>query len=462
MRKTVVVLMATMMVGMTIPAFAELKDVKVGGSLRMRGNWYSEEDLDFENGTSNDALFVEQRTTVNVLASLTDDVSAFIEIDNYDFWGDDFRGLDADGVLTGVDGLGASEDSSEFPCRGCIPGRGIQGVSGDDGSLALYQGYIEMKEVWSLPVSVRIGRQEIQLGSEFLIGNNDTGSSFRGLSFDSVTTSTPLGDFTLQTWYAKLVRNNNPVRLESSGDIWFNGTSLSYAGFEGMTIDLYGIRYKASSNDVYEALGIPDSVQFYTAGLRFAGTKAHFDWDIEGAYQFGDSGLADVPGVSSDEVSAIGATAKAGYTFDVKMQPRIFLNGAYFSGDEENPAFNRLFSDHEYSEFIDSTDLSNVWLVGGGVSAQLTESLGLTGAVNYFQVVEDFGASDDDLGFEFALYASYQYSEELSFNAGYSHFMAGDGVEDGQFVVASGTEAIGGAGEADDLDYAFIETRIRF
>jgi hypothetical protein len=455
MRKTVCTLVATLIAGMTLPAIAELQDVKVGGSLRIRGNWYSEDNLTFDKDAGNDVLFVEQRTTVNVSASFTENVGAYIELDHYGNWGDSFRGLDSDGLLTGTDGL--SNSFSEYN----QDGRGFPTIS-NDGSVSLYQGYIEVKEIWDSPLSVRIGRQEITLPSEFLIGNNNTSSNFRGLSFDGITTSSQFGDFKLQSWVAELLRNNNPNRIESSGDTWFNGLYGSYVGFEDMTIDAYLMRYYQAKTDVTEAQGYVDSIAFFTFGMRFAGSKAQFDWDVEGAYQMGDSGLPDVANVSSEDVQAFGLTAKAGYTFDVKMQPRVFVNGAYFSGDEEDSAFNRMFSDFEYSEFIDSTDLSNVWTVGGGASAQVTESIGITGVANYFQVVEDFGASDDDLGIEVALYASYQYSEDLGFNVGYAHFFSGDGVEDGQFVASNGNAFIGGFGEADDLDYAFIETSIKF
>jgi len=80
MRKTLVVLVAMMMVGMTIPAFAELQNVKVGGSLRIRGNWYSGDTrFDDDAQGNNDALYIEQRTTVNVSASFTDNVKAFVD-----------------------------------------------------------------------------------------------------------------------------------------------------------------------------------------------------------------------------------------------------------------------------------------------------------------------------------------------------------------------------------------------
>lgn len=310
---------------------------------------------------------------------------------------------------------------------------------------------------------MRIGRQEIDLGSEFLVGNNDTSSSFRGLSFDGLTLQTQIGDFVWRSFYTILATNNNPARLESSGDIWFHGNQFSYIGFEGMEIAVFGMRYFQALTDPIEALGYDEHVELYTFGARFAGERGRFDWILEGAYQAGDSGLPN----PYDSVSAFAGTGALGYTFDVRMQPRIFINGAYYSGDEEDAAFNRLFSDYEYSEFLDSTDMSNVWLVGGGVGAQVTEAIGLTLTANYFNTVEDYGNDDSDIGIEVGLYANYAYSEELSFSAGYAHFFAGDALEDGVFVSANGTKPfqispIGGLGETDSLDYVFLEPSISF
>ena len=138
-------------------AFAELQNVEVGGSLRIRGNMY---DMDDDPGTVRtspyhwpfharvprtyvDTSFIEQRTRLNVKADFTDDVSAFIEVDSYDAWGEDFRS----NYVTGVDGRAASGDDVE-----------------------MYQAYIEARDMWGTPLMMRAGRQELSLGSEWLVG----------------------------------------------------------------------------------------------------------------------------------------------------------------------------------------------------------------------------------------------------------------------------------------------------
>ncbi|HDP34856.1 MAG TPA: hypothetical protein ENN29_07075, partial [Candidatus Hydrogenedentes bacterium] len=107
-------IMAALVVSISSFAFAELQNVEVGGNIRIRGNWY-----DFDRAS--DTSFIEQRTRLSVKADFTQDVSAFIELDYYNFWGEDFRSL----YLTGAD---------------------FRGSGGND--VDLYQGYIEAKDMW--------------------------------------------------------------------------------------------------------------------------------------------------------------------------------------------------------------------------------------------------------------------------------------------------------------------------
>ncbi len=445
MRKTLVILVAAMMVGMTIPAFAELQNVQVGGSLRIRGNWLANTSFD-NNGP--DLLAVEQRTKINVNADFTDDVHAFIELDSYDVFGDGFRGLDS----------GFSNYNSD---RGFSSGgQALSGFDGDSSGspVNFYQGYVEMREAWGYPITVRIGRSEFQQGDEFLIGNNDTSSNFRGLSFDGVWGSYKNDTFNVGAFWT---RPFTDLTVEHSGDINFSGIHGEYTGIENMSIGGYYYFYHGASTAIN---GLPEAQALHTVGARFSGNRSQFDWALNGAYQFGDSGTSPLV-----DVSAFAVQGAVGYTFDVNMQPRIFVNGAYYDGQElddtgavEDAAFNRLFSDHEYSEFLDNTDLSNFWNVGGGVSAQVTESINLKGLVNYLQTVEDFGNPDSSLGLELEIIARYNYSEDLYFEAGYAHLFVGDAVQGGAIVTQSGYGMLGGDGQDDDLDYVYIETGIKF
>ena len=210
MRMTLVLTLAILVVA--VPAIAELQNVEVGGSIRLRYSYYSPEAagpsfVDAGNSLS----FTEQRTTISLKADFTNDVSAFIELDSYDIYGEDFRSA----FVTGFDGRASSTDDVE-----------------------VYQAYIETSDMWGYPVSFRFGRQEIMLGSEWLIGNNDTASFFRGLSFDGVSAVYSHDEFSITALFAKLA-DVSPAEEDGDTDLW--SVYLSYTGIEDITLDAYWI-----------------------------------------------------------------------------------------------------------------------------------------------------------------------------------------------------------------------------
>ena len=434
MRFFTTLLTIALVVGMGATAYAELQNVEVGGSIRIRGNVFEMEDEAF------DTSFVEQRTRLSVKADFTDEVSTFIELDSYDVWGEDFRSAN---YITGLD---------------------TRANSGDD--VEVYQGYIEATEMWGTPLMMRVGRQEVSLGSEWLAGVNDTSALFSGLSFDALTLGYATDMVSVCAWAAKL---NETLNDFGDNDVDFYGLYASYLGFEDAVIDAYWMFVRDD-----ESLTIAD-VDLHTIGLRGAGTYGAFDFEAEAAYQFGDAEL-DTPWWMwwNDEldVDAFGANLEAGYTFDMTWTPRIFLGGAYFEGsddDDDEIPFNRLFSNWEYTEFLENTAMSNVWVARAGVSAMPTESVELSLLASYFWAdeVADGGwwfwswEAEDELGLELGLYGDYQYSEDLVFRAGWAHFFADDGMEDGNLVANNGWTPVLGDDD-DDYDYLFIETEISF
>jgi hypothetical protein len=180
----------------------------------------------------------------------------------------------------------------------------------------------------------------------------------------------------------------------------------------------------------------------------------------------------------------------------------VFIGGAYFTGEDErdltfwewiNPfnrpdasvSFNRLFSNWEYSQFLDlNGNLSNFWTARVGVSAMPTENVQVMLKASYFQADEAFDAprhikvgryrvpilpawsfwtqeNDDNLGIEAELSATYNYSEDLVFEAGWAHLFVDDGLEEGNFTQNNGLLFNGGTSD-DDADYVYLETRLSF
>lgn len=545
MRKAVVfVLVAAVMAG-AVPAFAELQNVTVGGSVQIRGNWWSSTDspdsisgrnplfqafgtpsfrnvpggnplagvrwlpapgralvwspVDWDNDGPSTA-FVEQRTRLNVRGDFTDNVSAFIEFDAYDIWGEDFRS----NYITGADARGVAE-------------------------IQLYQSYIEANEMFGAPLRLRIGRQEMTFGSGWLVGTNDAGSFPMGLSFDAIRATYKTDLFSVDAFAAKLA-DNSPV--EQDGDVDFYGLYGSYLGFEGLTLDAYYflLRDARTSADTYGTFATEwaedvinvddyDPTMLHTIGARAAGMYNNIKFDAELAYQFGEadvygpffSGLGVLSPYGDDdaEFGNWGGNLVVAYGLqDLACKPEIFVGGAYLGGEDKRDLsfidwlgavycpfwskdasvnFNRLFSNTQYGDFVSvrDNDCTNLWVAFGGVSASATESLRVILSAAYVQSLADFSTpwptfdvfglrytplsffsfldenNSDDMCVEVALKGVYSYSEDLTFECGYSHMFLGDGAAIGHYNVANGLLTQGGTDD-EDADYVYFDTKIKF
>ena len=521
MKKNIIILGATAILLFTTSAWGELQNVQVGGDVRIRGLYLSPSiSPDNPNGPhpglrwpadigraqvtgahswssrSNTNAFVEQRTKLHVKADFTDNVSAFIEFDSFDIWGDDFRS----NYVTGADNAANTASDVE-----------------------INQAYIDIANIGGSPLNLRLGRQEIALGSSWLIGKNENKLLYTGLSFDAVNLSYATDNLTLGAVWAKGFENSP---AEEDGDVDLYVAYANFTGIENLSLLGYWIlgRDARAVRDTTEGpigdyienlFGVDkySPTELNTVGLRAAGKLAGFDYDVEAAYQFGDAGQVGhtfaqptngLPyGDNNAKFATWAGTAEVGYTFDVQYAPRVFIGGAYYGGEDNrkltfadwvnaqiNPfykpkasvSFNRLFSDVEYG-ILDRSDLSNVWLARGGVTAHPTETITLGATVSYFQSLAEYDApvhsyvfghpfwipglkfltssNSKDLGVETGLTATYNYTKDLQFEAGWYHLFSGDGLTQGNFSLGNGLLFTGGSGKAD-ADYVYLGSRLTF
>ncbi|MBN2310220.1 MAG: alginate export family protein [Candidatus Hydrogenedentes bacterium] len=527
MRKTTAILVAAVLLA-AAPAFAELQNIQVGGELRIKGNyitnWVSSPTGletriptfftpfravgDFLSGApafngigvvspyrwdgnGNSSGFVEQRTKLNVKADFTCDVTAFIELDSYDVWGEDFRS----NYITGADS---------------------RAWTGND--VEVYQAYIEMRNMFEQPLRMRVGRQELAFGSQWLVGPKDNGPWFPGRSFDALRLTYDTDMFSVDAWAAILAEGGI---TEEDEDVWFYGVYGTYKGIENMTFDAYWmwVRDARSLNDtnfiapfewVEDLFGLDDYdvTNLHTVGLRGAGQVGNLDFEIEGAYQFGEAdqvGFGFKPFLYGDdgaEFDAWACTAEVGYTLDVYMQPRLWVGYAYYSGEDNrdvsfwewiNPfdeptasvSFNRLFSNVMYNGFFDlNNDLSNCHIFQAGVDLHPFEKLDVMADVYYYLADEEFDSpayvtlggfrvpiapalpfwaseNDNEIGITTDLVVVYHYSEDLMFLAHWCHLFTGDGLSDGNYNARNGLVFTGGSDD-EDADFFTVETRICF
>jgi hypothetical protein len=537
-------------------AFAELQNVTVGGKLEIYGAWYSEffepnngqiRIPDFflpgrpigpngtvsyvrSGGSGHGLSFIEQRTRLHVDADFTNHVSGFIEFDSSNTWGEDFRS----DYVTGTDSRAFSEDDVE-----------------------LHQAYIDVEEMFGLPLRLRIGRQELEFGSGWLVGADPGPDPFGGLSFDAIRLDYTIDGILITGWWAKVAERGIQ---EQDGDTDFMGVYLTFSessdaatmsGFrmpetvfpihmlyhsmrhgpmrgrldhptEEATFDLYWmfLRDGASQNDTnfiaplewledVVRLDDYDATTLHTVGARGAGSINRLDWELEAAYQWGNAdsvGALFLPNgqIHGDDGASWGAWAghgELGYTFDGELLLRPFIGASYYGGEDNrdlsfldwiNPfhrseasvSFNRLYSSWLEDSFIDASGLTNFWKAYAGVTMTPTAAIEAGGSLVYLEALEPFdrprtvGVGDwqiplapalafwtdegsRELGWQTNLWLVYSYTENLSFEVGWSHYFTGEGIEDGAFIDENGLTLVGGQ-DNDDADYVYFLTTLEF
>jgi hypothetical protein len=442
MRLFKVLLVATLIVSTGAVAFAELQNVSVNGNIRIRGDWYENAP-----GNKTDSAFVEQRTRLGVKADFTDNVTSVIEFDDYSNWGDDFR---SPNYVTGVDTRNA--------------------IRNGNGQVAVYQAYIEAKDMWGTGLQLKVGRQEMKLGSQWLMGVNDNSARFYGLSFDAACLSYVFDD--LGVVHALWFKNAETQRDFSEGDMDGYGLYATCTAVQDVTFDAYWLYIREDGNNARRGpllqninlFGQPAKrLELHTMGVRAAGKLYGFDFELENAYQFGYVGT--VKSGSIDYSTTMGINSELGYQFDCKFQPRPFVGFAAFmaldKGDSNKMAFNRLFSNWQYSEFLDiNKNLSNCFVWRAGASMNPFEALKLSAVASVFKAYKDQGDTNVD-AVETGLYATYKYTEDLLFRAGYAHLWPMEGSSHGNLISGNGLLPAP-TNNNTNMNYMFLETEISF
>ncbi len=495
-------------------ASAELETIQVGGALYIYGdatrNVYASGDglrrpaywltgrpvgagpfnadglvswADWDDGAADEAQ-ITLWARLHVRADFSSKAAAFIEFEHLGGWGESFRSA----YLSGADRRVNSETE-----------------------VGLYQGYLEIAEVWDAPLSVRLGRQELSFGSEWLVGNNSSGPAPNyGLSFDAVRLSYESDWLRLDAFAAKLAERMGDFGQEDED---FYGLYLTYSGFEGHAADVYWLllrddapleSYPAGplAEWTQRALGLDQyrATELHTVGARVSGAFGRFDYELEAARQFGDAGQVGawfqpaLYGDTSATFDAWGMNSEIGFTFPLPWQPRVYGAYAYLSGEDRRditfgqwlrsltgpfytaPAsvsFNRLFSNKSYTYVLEASDLSNAHIASVGTAFSPSDKLELDLRATYLRTAAAFHRpvapflsfwtrkNDPELGWQLDMSAAYYYTEELYLAAGWSRLFTGKGLREGHYNSSNGLDFNGGANDKT-ADYAYFELGLSF
>lgn len=437
----------------------------------------------------NEWNFVEGTISLNLKADFTSNVAGFVELYDAHTWGEDFR---SDHV-TGRDRRAVTTDDVEF-----------------------LQSYIEVRDLFDLPLRARIGRQTLHFGKGWLVAEKNTPTARQ--SFDAVRLTYERDAWTVDAWHAKLAEIG---LAEEDGDVDFTGVHATYAGFDALSASLYWMWLRdarALEDTDYEWpaewlenwLGLDDydPSNLHTIGARLWGAAAGFDYDLELAYQTGNAdawGYYYKPLLYGDHRARFdnwAADLELGYTFDAPWAPRVMVGAAWFEGEDNrdlsflewlNPfhrpdasvSFNRLFGHVNYCPaFQDNAWMTNFKQIRTGVSFRPAEKISAMVRLQSVWVDEPFDwpvyfsvgrfrvpiapalsfwttPSDDHLGYSTCVLLSYQYSDDLAFRWYWGHLFAKQGAQDGSYVFFNGTDFAGGTAQ-DDADYMFFWATLKF
>jgi hypothetical protein len=286
--------------------------------------------------------------------------------------------------------------------------------------LDLHQGFLELTEVPSLGGSFRVGRQEMALGEQRLVGAVDW--SQQGRSFDGFRyTTPPLGGMRVEVFAMKL-------REDASGSHDWESSFVGGYGTlptgEAGSLDLYALHTTDSRDDHGGET---------TFGGLWKGKAGPVDLGLEGSLQTGER--------AGTEVSAYMVGFRAGGQIHESTTATLWYD--YLSGDQDPDddkigVFNTLFAtNHAFYGLADyftdiPTHTGGLGLKDAAVKFAfvLSPRTGLKVDLHHFRSAEEGGLSSRSLANELDLTLTHRLSTALTVMSGYSYVQADDGIKE--------------------------------
>ena len=310
-------------------------------------------------------------------------------------------------------------------------------------------------------VTFRLGRQGLSFGKQRLVSTLPWANSQR--SWDGARAIVEVNGWRADAFYARYT----PVKKYEFND-WYAGPDFwgvyatgKIGGDHNIGADFYYLGLETDGSVTIN--GTTGVEERHTVGARLFGKfgDSDFGYDVEGAYQFGDVGAADV--------SAYMFASQVYYSFDSAWKPKVYLGFDISSGDETAgdtnvETFNQLFPlGHAYNGFMDLIGRQNVTDISAGVSFKPHKKLLVKADFHKFSRTEDTDSvynagggvlratsagAGSDIGHELDLTAKFIVDRHLTLQGGYSHFFAGD------FFTNTGAD--------EDIDWVYFQAVYKF
>jgi len=254
-----------------------------------------------------------------------------------------------------VQGAAMFDENRDLPRRGT-----------DSNHWDLHQLFADVKVLGpDLPLTLRIGRQELQYGNQRFVSPFEWGNIRR--RFDGVKLFAKGDTWDVDLWWVRPVLVQREQRDRYDEDFEFYGAYATYKGIENHGVDLYLLAVDDDGVPRNPNLKVGDR-DIYTLGFRFWGKSGSWDYETELAGQWGNW--------AGDTVQAWSWTLDGGHTFtEYSCKPRIGAGFDMATGDD-NPfdstvgTFDQLFPlGHKYFGFLDLVGRRNINAFNVNVSA---------------------------------------------------------------------------------------------
>lgn len=366
------------------------------------------------------------------------------------------------------------QDARTFGSEGTTVGYANPGT--ENSIFDLHQGYFDLRYLFALPLTVRVGRQEIVWGDHRVIGNfvwSNVGRVFDGGRFMWDT-----DDIHAEAFAMKVDEDGYISADDDDGsDETAYAAQLAFKKLvPGALLELMYIHKndQDSSSNVATGSGyaVPGDgpIEIHDVGFRIDGKIPNIDaidYTVESHAQFGDYG--------DQNQKAWAFAGRAGYTFkDLGWTPRFGFEYDFASGDDDqddndHETFDNLYPTNHWQGnygFVDLVSWQNMHDFRGNVKVVPTKKLTVQADYHYFLLDQEedgwylangtlatargAGYDDDsnDLASEIDLTVSYQLYKNVGILAGYSFFMAEDWMKD----------------NVDDIDtsWGYLQTTVTF
>jgi hypothetical protein len=301
----------------------------------------------------------------------------------------------------------------------------------------LRRAYVDLGASERSPLTVRVGRQDLDFGSGRLVGTSYWRNASRGFDAAMVTAQS--------TWFSVRAFAASPVVASANGlSHHQQGNNLHglYGGLRrlipGSVVEPY-VFWRLSPRIKTEA-GKLAKLDEKTVGLRWAGTASGFDYDAELAGQTGSIG--------SDRIRAWALGAITGYTFaSVPLKPRLFAEYNFASGDRNakdgtHGTFDLLNPNtHNHHGLADQVGWQNLREARSGARVSLRRNWTAAAAFNDWWLAsakdafynssggvvarDPNGKSGTHVGVELDGETSYRFNRNLELGAGIGRILPG-------------------------------------